>query len=267
MEPQTPLFPLADDTECVSEPSESIRILVVGDSFVGKSSLVHLLCHQQVANDVQTTVGADVDVMMHIRRRKSYWIEFLEVGGAPALEGPRKMWFKASFDAILGVYDATNINSRNNLDRWFREALGLERLEVLPWAHGQMPPLKLDLTRHPDRRLSGRILPVLIVGNKLDLVQKLQMRLASASHDDLLLSARDDFGVLGDEEKLAIFRQFIDATIEETRKNQNLLVSPPQNIDTTPVKLGLGASPFSTGGAKGRRGNRDVSEVSLRIDF
>lgn len=41
---------------------EKVKILVVGDSGVGKTSLVHLICHQEVLKRPNWTIGCSVDV-------------------------------------------------------------------------------------------------------------------------------------------------------------------------------------------------------------
>ena len=237
-------------------------------SAVGKTSVVHLVTRHQVLAAPQSTVGADVDVMMHVCGKSAYWIEFVEVGGSPAFELSRPMWYKTPFDAILGVYDVCNINSRNNLDLWFREALRLQRVDALPWTTGEAQ-LKLDLTRHPDRQLAGRILPVLIVANKMDVLLDRGLSLAPESRQDFLMSATVGYGILGNgsDDRKETIRQFLDAAIAHQLNQPNS--ASPQSAPPTPVKLGLGAlSPFASDRSnKKKRQGHDTSEVRLRIDF
>lgn len=42
--------------------SDKVRILVLGDSGVGKTSLIHLFCHEKVINNAPPTIGCYVDV-------------------------------------------------------------------------------------------------------------------------------------------------------------------------------------------------------------
>ncbi len=41
---------------------EKVKIVVVGDSGVGKTSLVHLIAHQEVLKKPTWTIGCEVDV-------------------------------------------------------------------------------------------------------------------------------------------------------------------------------------------------------------
>lgn len=152
-------------------PSTSYRILIVGDAGVGKSSFSFLLCHGgETLRNARYTIGSDVDVLLHQAGDHASFFELLEVGGSPAFENSRHIWYSAGFDGIVGVCDVTNMNSRNNLDLWFRDAVDLPRLDVLPWVSGKFSTY-LDLSLHPDKRLEGRRIPVLIVANKLDLLK------------------------------------------------------------------------------------------------
>ncbi|KAI8359245.1 hypothetical protein B0O80DRAFT_494812 [Mortierella sp. GBAus27b] len=47
------------------DPDFSAKVLVLGDSGVGKSSLVHMLCHNESLKNPMPTVGCNVDVRLH----------------------------------------------------------------------------------------------------------------------------------------------------------------------------------------------------------
>jgi Rab-like protein 3 len=46
----------------MSATIERVKILVVGDSGVGKTSLVHMIAHQDVLKKTSWTIGCSVDV-------------------------------------------------------------------------------------------------------------------------------------------------------------------------------------------------------------
>ena len=58
---------------------DRVRILVLGDSGVGKTSLVHLMSQGQPLRQLSYTIGATVEVKLHEYRegtpaQKTYWI-------------------------------------------------------------------------------------------------------------------------------------------------------------------------------------------------
>lgn len=190
-----------------------VRVLVVGDSGVGKSALTHLLCNGPWEGggtnpfNAEWTVGCSVDVKLHEYkggggRRKEYFVEFFDVGGSKKYEPSRDMFY-SQINGILLVFDVTNRKSYSNLRRWIRqivladkrksveESYAYTRGDLLPGSHSpnvsryagradsvspsphvaglgikekQPPPAR---RARPAARLGS--LPVLVVGNKMDL--------------------------------------------------------------------------------------------------
>uniref|UniRef100_UPI003AAD3AB2 rab-like protein 3 isoform X2 n=1 Tax=Centroberyx gerrardi TaxID=166262 RepID=UPI003AAD3AB2 len=110
---------------------DRVKVLVLGDSGVGKSSLVHLLCQNQVLGNPSWTVGCSVDVRVHDYKEgtpeeKTYYIELWDVGGsvgsASSLKSTRAVFYN-SVNGIILVQDLTNKKSSQNLYRWSLEAL------------------------------------------------------------------------------------------------------------------------------------------------
>lgn len=92
------------------------KILVLGDSGVGKSSLIHLICHSTVLNSPHWTIGCSIEVKIY----ENYFIEFWEIGGSRNHKLARSFLYQ-DYDGILLVYDATNNKSRANLNEWLVE--------------------------------------------------------------------------------------------------------------------------------------------------
>ncbi len=104
---------------------DRVRIVVLGDSGVGKTSLVHLLAHGQPLKQLQYTVGAHVDVKLHQFRegtpaQRTYWIELVDVGGFHSHRNSRHLFYNNAHGVIL-VHDLSNNKSQQNLDKWLRE--------------------------------------------------------------------------------------------------------------------------------------------------
>ena len=103
---------------------DKVRVLVLGDSGVGKTALITLICKEEcLSNAPSTTVGCFVDVQLFDYNAKSYFIELLEVGGRSNYELSRNVFYKGINGLIL-VHDVTNKNSFDNLGKWIAEAIG-----------------------------------------------------------------------------------------------------------------------------------------------
>ncbi|GBC47494.2 RAB-like protein 3 [Rhizophagus irregularis DAOM 181602=DAOM 197198] len=109
------------------EFSDKIRIVVVGDPGVGKTSLVHILCHNEVLRHPSYTIGctADVKIHSHTRTHKSYFVEFIDVGGSSKHKSSRNMFYH-QINGIILVHDVSNRRSYYNLWNWVSEIIESE---------------------------------------------------------------------------------------------------------------------------------------------
>lgn len=192
------------------------------------------------------------------------FVEWYDVGGSQAFEASRKTWY-TSFDAVIGVYDVTNANSRNNLDLWLRESVDLTFLEAIPWAIQQGGGHRfLDLRLHPKRSLSGRMIPVLLLGNKLDLLLASHKALREEFREDLVVSSHDD-ALISNVEAVRTLNSFLDAALLSSKSN---IGAGAESHQKTKIGLGGPDSPFDlTPKARSPRTRSKISEVRLRIDF
>eukprot|EP00658_Telonema_sp_P-2_P017127 TRINITY_DN16630_c0_g1_i12.p1 TRINITY_DN16630_c0_g1~~TRINITY_DN16630_c0_g1_i12.p1 ORF type:complete len:236 (+),score=25.60 TRINITY_DN16630_c0_g1_i12:254-961(+) len=101
---------------------ESVRVLVCGDSGVGKTCLVHGLCHGGPPGNTAWTVGCHCGLMLHhAENGDQYWIELCDVGAQKKHQRCRHLFFEQPFDGIIAVHDLSNRKSFNNLKSWLRE--------------------------------------------------------------------------------------------------------------------------------------------------
>ncbi|KNC53412.1 uncharacterized protein AMSG_08918 [Thecamonas trahens ATCC 50062] len=110
---------------------DSVRILVVGDSGVGKTSLVASLTGAGESRP-SWTIGANVEVVGHTHSTsgKQYFIELIDVGGAAKYADARSVFY-ANADGVMLVHDLANANSFANLFNWLSEiAFAAHRADI-----------------------------------------------------------------------------------------------------------------------------------------
>eukprot|EP01083_Nonionella_stella_P030810 84403_1 len=164
-----------------------VRLLVVGDSGVGKTSLVHRLCHGTALQRPKWTVGCSTDVKLHRYSKgdREFFVEFLDVGGSYKYKMARQVFY-TQLHGILLVFDVGNANSYNHLRDWIRELVDVDTRRPLensahrppsshrPSAQATMPKFSRALTSvkvagdraQSESRLGD--LPIFVVGNKTD---------------------------------------------------------------------------------------------------
>eukprot|EP01135_Chromosphaera_perkinsii_P012272 Nk52_evm9s2630 gene=Nk52_evmTU9s2630 len=161
------------------------RIVVVGDSGVGKSSLVHLICHRKPLSNPSWTVGCSVDILLHesgVSRQhgKVVCLEFWDVGGAKSYRKARHMFYK-EVNGIILVHDLTNKKSHTNLHRWINEILtcldgNQHGFGVREGIAGKESGGGFDSSFDPEKFAGDTrtMIPVIIVGTKLDQVKSIR---------------------------------------------------------------------------------------------
>lgn len=117
----------------------SAKILVLGDSGVGKSSLIHLICHSNVLSSVQWTIGCSIDVKIH----DNHFLEFWDIGGSRGHKIARSFLYQ-DYHGIILVFDATNKKSLSNLDEWLAEvSLKTTDRDIDTYTHINVPVIKI----------------------------------------------------------------------------------------------------------------------------
>lgn len=117
------------------------RVLVLGDTGVGKSSLLRVLCHHRDAmmplrpetyrflppqrkipqvKDFSTWQPRELGCEIHVANHAGRSIEFWELNGDRSHLGVRSIFYD-NFDALFLVYDVSNLKSYHNLLHWLYE--------------------------------------------------------------------------------------------------------------------------------------------------
>lgn len=147
---------------------DKVRVLVVGDSGVGKTSLTHLVANNEPLTSPGWTVGCAVEVKLHEYKegtpsQNTFFIELWDVGGSISHKNTRGVFYNPTHGIIL-VHDLTNKKSHENLQRWLIEILNKDGKDVLKGGD------VLDID--PEQFLGSTQIPILVIGTKLDMLDE-----------------------------------------------------------------------------------------------
>ncbi|CAD5118571.1 DgyrCDS7259 [Dimorphilus gyrociliatus] len=145
---------------------EKVRVLIVGDSGVGKTSLIHLICHNEPIANPYWTIGCSVECKLHEYKagtlhQKDYFIELWDIGGWSAHTNSRSIFYNPVHGVIL-VHDLTNRKTEQNLRKWLGEVLNKEQKERIE-GHDYDPEI-----------FAGTQVPILLIGTKVDMAESVQ---------------------------------------------------------------------------------------------
>ncbi|OHS99523.1 Ras family protein [Tritrichomonas foetus] len=104
----------------MAQASPSFKIVVVGASTVGKSSIVQRLVQGTFTEDGSTTCGADFYTYNCPVNSSNVKLQIWDTAGQERFRSISKSYFRNAVGAIL-VYDITNMQSFDQLTDWLND--------------------------------------------------------------------------------------------------------------------------------------------------
>lgn len=194
---------------------DKVRIIVVGDSGVGKTSLTHLICHNEAITNPSWTVGCSVEVKLHeykegLPQQKTYFLELWDIGGSSSHRNTRSIFYNPVHGIIL-VHDLTNRKSELNLQKWLQEVLNCE-------ADGKNVKTFDDFDS--EQFVGSTQIPILVVGTKLDQSkgsrsQKIITFAEECGADEILMDCRRPNALAAGSSSAVKLSRFFDKVIEK----------------------------------------------------
>lgn len=142
----------------------SVLIVYTG---VGKSSLVHQICHIQTISNPSWMIGCSAEMRVHkyqegTPNQKTYFVELWDVGGSSSHRNTRSVFYNPTHGIIL-VHDLTNRKSEQNLQKWLAEVLNRE-------GNSKFKNHTFD-DFDPEQFVGSTQIPILVIGTKVDLLE------------------------------------------------------------------------------------------------
>ena len=96
------------------------KIVIVGDSGVGKTNLVKRFIQNTFSSNTLATVGVEFFSNTYYINDKLIKIEMWDTAGQERYKSITSAYYKGAMGALL-VYDVTNQATFNNIERWYNE--------------------------------------------------------------------------------------------------------------------------------------------------
>jgi len=139
-------------TGCLAEEDTCFKLVMVGDSGVGKSCLLDKFLDDSSTNNFISTIGVDIRSREMLLNDKRVKIQVWDTGGQQRYRPVLASCYRGALGVII-VFDVTNRSSFDNIKQWI--------VEVEEFSHS-----------------SG--IPRILVGNKADLADRREVDLEVA---------------------------------------------------------------------------------------
>ncbi|KAK4417330.1 Small GTPase LIP1 [Sesamum alatum] len=185
-------------------PVGQIRVLVVGDSGVGKTSLVHLIMKGSSIARPPQTVGCTVSVKhtsygssgsssssMKGDAERDFFIELWDISGHERYKDCRSLFY-SQINGVMFVHDLSQRRTKTSLQKWAAEiaATGTFSAPLGSGGPGGLP------------------VPYVVIGNKADIASKEGTRGSSGNLVDMARLWVEKQGLLPSSEELPLTESF-----------------------------------------------------------
>lgn len=196
---------------------DRVRIMVLGDSGVGKTSFVNLAAHSEPIKSPSWTVGCSVEVKLHefkggTPEQTTYFVEFWDVGGSHSHRNTRSVFYNPCHGIVL-VHDLTNRKSENNLCKWLDQLVNKDL---------SMQSVSNSEEWDSESLLGSTQIPVIVIGTKLDLVDDKRAASSRSSRlaqrlgtDEIMLDCRQARYLAAGTSHAVKLTRFYDRVIEK----------------------------------------------------
>ncbi|XP_044749514.1 rab-like protein 3 [Coccinella septempunctata] len=207
-----------------------VRIMVLGDSGVGKTSLVNLIAHNEPLKSPSWTIGCSVEVKLHeykegTRDQKTYFIEMWDIGGNNIGRNERHVFYNPCHGIIL-VHDFTNKKSEEHLNDWLQELINREGTNT------SLTSITSFDEFDPENYMGSNQIPILVVGTKIDQASERKPCVRSFASqigaDEILLDNRQTRYLAAGTSNAVKLSRFFDRVIDYSNRSQytNSVSSP-----------------------------------------
>ncbi|XP_042512767.1 small GTPase LIP1-like [Macadamia integrifolia] len=206
-------------------PCGQVRVLVVGDSGVGKTSLVHLILQGSSIRRPPQTIGCSVGVKhttygstssssnsIQGDAERDFFVELWDVSGHERYKDCRSLFY-SQINGVIFVYDLSQRRTKTSLQKWAAEiaATGTFSAPLGSGGPGGLP------------------IPYIVVGNKADIAAKERNRVSSGNLVDAARQWVEKQGLLPSSEELPLTESFpgsggLFAAAKEARYDKEALM-------------------------------------------
>ena len=115
------------------EETLACKILLLGDSTVGKTSFILRFCEDKFDDGSITTIGLDQKTKYVKRGGKKIELHIWDTAGQERFRSIAKNLFKSAHGILL-MYDVTNLNSFNDIKNWInniQESVDISKIALI----------------------------------------------------------------------------------------------------------------------------------------
>lgn len=98
-----------------------LKVVLIGDSGVGKTALLRRLCHNEFINTHMSTIGVDFNILTRVTSSgKTVKLQCWDTAGQERFQTITSNYYRGAH-AVMIVCDVTNAETMHNISKWCRD--------------------------------------------------------------------------------------------------------------------------------------------------
>ena len=106
-----------------------LKIVIIGDSGVGKSNLLSRFTLNQFQQDSKATIGVELQSKLYEINGKKVRIQLWDTAGQERYKSLTSAYYKGAKGAMI-VYDITNSDTFDSVEKWYKQVKDLGNSEI-----------------------------------------------------------------------------------------------------------------------------------------
>ena len=123
------------------ESDITLKIVLVGDSGVGKSNIISRYTKNEFNYESKTTIGVEFATKALVQENKTIKVQIWDTAGQERYRSMASAYYRGAMGALL-VYDITRASSFENLDKWLKELKNYGNEDIVCLMVGNKSDLK-----------------------------------------------------------------------------------------------------------------------------
>ena len=108
------------DAKTAPQQDFLFKLIIIGDSAVGKSCLMHRVTTNDFVEDHEVTVGVEFGTLMIKLKEQHFKLQIWDTAGQESFKSITKIFYRGAHCVVL-AYDVTRMDTFLNLENWYAE--------------------------------------------------------------------------------------------------------------------------------------------------
>ena len=115
-----PLYKCRMDGKDGRKPDYLVKVIIIGDSGVGKTNLITRFCENHFKQTYVATIGVDFKIKSLVLNDKKFKMQIWDTAGQQRFKNITQTYYKGAAGIIL-TYSLTDTTSFSNIERWMTQ--------------------------------------------------------------------------------------------------------------------------------------------------